>query len=205
MDDDLTIQVHTYTRRDPETHEKRNVQIVCTRKLPLSAILRGFYQTAVINVITYNKAYALFPRNTYIKHKTYLLKEGNDYFGALLKKYRKRGWAARDILWPEEESSNKELSSAYRRIGDRYTWTIVFGDPIDIRTDNVPNFIEQSEFRIAKQKHKSHVARNYIIFAPMFFAHVLRHRYTYYASPGSFKEGHRDSFWLDFVGDRVDR
>ena len=178
---------------------------MCTRKLPLRAILCGFYQTAVINIITCNKAYAIFPHITYLKHKTYLLKEGDDHFGALLDKYRRKGWTTGDILWPEGNPLTKELSSAYRRIGDRYTWSIAFADMVDVRTDNTPDSIEQYNFRIATQTHAAHVAKNYVIFAPIFFAHVLKHRYTYYVSPSWNEETDNDSFWIDFVGQRVDR
>jgi hypothetical protein len=60
--------------------------------LPLQYILRGFYTSAVLNFITWNAAYAIFPRSTFLKHETFPLQPLNHHFGALHSKYSKRGW-----------------------------------------------------------------------------------------------------------------
>ena len=128
--------------------------------------------------------------------------EADDEIGELLAKYRRRGWSTSDVLWSEERESNPEIRMR-RRIGDRYSWKISFNNT-EIKSIGIPDTVfEQSEFRMLLHKHKTHVAQNYKILAPVFFSHVLRYQYicdTHYIGSGT-----RNRFWHDFVGPRVDR
>ena len=120
------IQVRTFTKRREDSTEAQ-IQLVCTGggnpKQPLYAILNGFYTTLVVNVISWNKAYAIYPKPSFIYHKTYLLTKISDYFGKLLMKYNKRGWKSQDLLWPEDEVSHSSMLDD-RRVGDRHTWSV---------------------------------------------------------------------------------
>lgn len=49
------------------------------------------YTTVVVNVISWNKAYALSPRLSFIHRETYMLKPLNDYIGRAVAKYGNRG------------------------------------------------------------------------------------------------------------------
>lgn len=49
-------------------------------------------------MITCNRAYSLFPQEIFFKRQMFLLKEMDDYFGRLLVRYEKHGWASSGLL-----------------------------------------------------------------------------------------------------------
>ena len=68
------------------------IQVIGTwNAMSLEWILRTFYTTALFNIITWNAAYAMFPRSTFLKHETFPTMPLNDYFGGLHSKWTKRG------------------------------------------------------------------------------------------------------------------
>jgi len=146
----------------------------------------------VVNIITWDKAYALFPLPTFIHRKTYVLKPLNDYFGALLLKYSQQGWNGLGTLWPEEVTYFHPFQ-AERSIGDKLTWTIAF-DTQGVRCPSIPDsVIEYSFFSIAESLNpdpSTRLTTHYDISAQEFSACTLRHPYTY---PGAT----RPNFWLD--------
>jgi hypothetical protein len=95
--------------------------------LPVQAILRGFYTTAVVNIITWNKAYAIFPDCTFLERKTYMLKPLDDFFGSQLVKYSNRGWTTLETQWVEDKKPWHSLQDRIqRRVGDSKTWVCKF-------------------------------------------------------------------------------
>ena len=114
-------QVETY-RRDGHDDEKGvkagEVQIISTKGSPLPSIL-DFYTTAVCNIITWNKAYALFPYETFIEHKTLLLKQTDSWTESLLLKYERRGWKVK--MW-DELTELEKWDNLKRSVGDQHTW-----------------------------------------------------------------------------------
>jgi len=66
------------------------IQLVAVGGTPLQTVLTGFYMTAIVNFITWNKAYSIFPRHTFLQHKGYLLQPLNEYLSILLRKYASR-------------------------------------------------------------------------------------------------------------------
>lgn len=73
---------------------QRKIQLMLC-EYPLRFILEEFYTTALVNIITWNAAYAIYPRATFLKHETFPLKPMDDYFGKLHAKYSQRGWRTR--------------------------------------------------------------------------------------------------------------
>jgi hypothetical protein len=72
---------------------RQKIQIVSTRLLPIRAILGGFYTTAVVNIISWNIAYSIFPDATFLEScKTYSLSWQPQAYADHLAKYEKRGW-----------------------------------------------------------------------------------------------------------------
>lgn len=90
------------------------IQIVQTKKQPLLDIISGFYTTLVVNVLSWNKAYALYPQPSFLYHSTYLLRGMSDCYGKLLAKYDERGWPSHDVLWPEDEASHGSMAIVSR-------------------------------------------------------------------------------------------
>jgi hypothetical protein len=68
----LIIKIVTYKRAEEDTE----IRIACTHDTPLSSILREFHTTALLNVMTWNLSYSLFPHITFLSpRETYPLQE----------------------------------------------------------------------------------------------------------------------------------
>ncbi|KPI41620.1 uncharacterized protein AB675_9044 [Cyphellophora attinorum] len=113
-------EVKSYRRLDSA---RSKVQIIATQYQPINAILTGFYMTAVLNIISWNKAYCIFPYETMVQRKTFMLKECNEYFEGLLFKYSRRGFVNEDIVPPGDHLPASSLQGI-RRIGDSRTLTV---------------------------------------------------------------------------------
>lgn len=173
--------------------ERRTVQVITTVDVPIEAILMGFYTTAALNFITSSAAFSIFPRSTFIHHKTYLLKPLNSYYGPLLQRYSACGWATQDILWEEDRSPSHEIRK-HRYTGDRHTWVIPFKNSPAFHPDRN---MSMNHFSISK--FINGLSAYYKITANVFGACVLFDRYTY---PGS---GVAMEFWVNVVAKRLDR
>ncbi|EPE34585.1 hypothetical protein GLAREA_10279 [Glarea lozoyensis ATCC 20868] len=108
---------------------KLKVQIMSTRTLALEAIVANYYTTAVVNFITWNAAYCLFPDLTFIKRTTYSLKNTEERYNHQIAKYRDRGWETLGVVEDEDQQFTKSLllhddEQGFRRIGDSRTWKI---------------------------------------------------------------------------------
>ncbi|KAJ8482370.1 hypothetical protein ONZ51_g5420 [Trametes cubensis] len=123
-----TRAVYTFVQKpaaDADTEGPRKVQIIVSRSSPLGAIL-DFHSTCVMNAITYNAAYALFPLPT-LEHCTSLIINGaNPSSHEALEKYTRRGWRTianssplLPFLDPHWFHFNK-----IRWVCDVHTWTI---------------------------------------------------------------------------------
>ncbi|KAJ3553855.1 hypothetical protein NPX13_g10776 [Xylaria arbuscula] len=71
------------------------VQLIVTCEQPVLAILGSYYTSCVVNFITWNKAYCIFPRATLLFDEMVTLTTHSDYNVPLYNKYSKRGWRLR--------------------------------------------------------------------------------------------------------------
>ncbi|RYP70459.1 hypothetical protein DL769_004948 [Monosporascus sp. CRB-8-3] len=135
---------------------ERKVQLVVTSGPPVQAILRGYYTTAVINFISWNKAYSVFPRATFLLHETVPLKSVRDSYGPRYVKLSKRGWRLRtEAVYSSGADNEQPLGylrrDGDRRIGDRDTWMIRLDGATQVETSAsfVPDSVlEYSGFRV---------------------------------------------------------
>lgn len=174
------------------------VQVIATPDIPIRAILEGFYTTVVVNVISWNKAYSVYPLTTFNQYRGYLLKELDEYTSSFVSKYTQRGWKIQELMWPEDRRINHPIQEL-RRIGDRYTWIIPL-DVSNVMWSRTPDFVlEHACFRIegTEKDYPSFITESEILYyrisASMFVSPALRYRYTYHAS------------WCYFLGERVTR
>ncbi|MCJ1392446.1 hypothetical protein MMC18_005313 [Xylographa bjoerkii] len=184
--------------RDQIDFRKPKITLHCSHDIPLQEILETTYTTSLMNIISWNKAYSIFPLPTHIQHKTYLLTNLDDHFGALLSEQSRRGWDVQDVLWQEEESPFHPVQFE-RFIGDELTWIIPF-DVDDMEQSKTPDqVLEYSQFGLDKVIHlvQHQEFYNYRISTIIFEACTMRYRYTH--------SGFNESFWNDFVSDRMDR
>jgi hypothetical protein len=170
------------------------IQVISTENLPVQAVLRGFYTSAIVNFLTWNKAYSLFPLPTFVYHKTYLFKGLDEYHAGLMGKYGRRGWLVQPTLWEEEKNSSCPLLGE-RRVGDRFSWKIAFNTN-GVRKSQVPN--EALEYCAFSLRESSDFfpepPEHYRVEADLFVSKVLKHQYTYSSSN-----------LMCFYGERTDR
>ncbi|RYP32147.1 hypothetical protein DL767_005383 [Monosporascus sp. MG133] len=177
---------------------ERKVQLVVTSGPPLQAILRGYYTTAVINFISWNKAYSIFPRATFLLHETVPLKPVSDFYGSSHVKWSKRGWRLRtEAVYTSGADNEQPLGylgrNGDRRIGDRDTWMIRLNGATQVEKSAsfVPDYVlEYSGFRVRGLNRQArdfnnmrdwHSVRGSLavsITAELQYSHSLRYRYT---------------------------
>jgi hypothetical protein len=180
-----TPKIDTLVKRNHSGDEIK-VQIIGTITIPLEAIITSYYTTAVVNFITWNAAYSIFPDLTFIKRKTYQLTELNSYFGKQVAKYGRRGWKTLETVWDDDREYTKSLPPsenmhAVRRIGDSKTWKINL-DTTGV-TPGAPSYtIEYSFFKTSLKerttgtRHKV-TKKFYQVDARIFKSCVLQHKY----------------------------
>ncbi|KAH7019802.1 hypothetical protein EDB80DRAFT_701551 [Ilyonectria destructans] len=159
-----TINYTNQSRPDVE------VRITRTPGPPLQHIMTSSSTTACVNFLSWNKAYSIFPRPTFIQRRLAPLRSLDDELNSTLKKLGRHGWSDRDVLWPGRHGGHEtQLSqiTGLRRVGDGSTLII----PLDTITGHhTPPFpdsaIEYSQFNIATfdpfDIHASRTGQNWL-------------------------------------------
>ncbi|CVK85081.1 uncharacterized protein FMAN_01997 [Fusarium mangiferae] len=146
-------EVDTIPRRSVYSRVSQpNIQVRVTRTtgLPIKTILTSSSTTAMVNFITWSKAYCVFPRQTLLKHEFYPLRPLDDDFGLELSDLSPHGWTNRDILWPDHVGEKKlQGFIPVRRVGDSSSLVIAL-DTNSVVTQAVPDYVtEFSQFEIS--------------------------------------------------------
>lgn len=169
--------------------------------MPVRAILTGFYSTTVVNCISWNKAYALFPLSTFVHHQGYMLTSYTDQHPRLLAKYSLRGFETKGVKWPEDERSNHPIRNL-RRISDRFSWIIECGTEHVERSKIPDHVLSSTEFSMRADKahdFDSRIIGHYGVTATVFKSHVLRYEYL----TASWITPDRADSWIAYFGERV--
>ncbi|KZV70733.1 hypothetical protein PENSPDRAFT_432296 [Peniophora sp. CONT] len=108
------------------TRGDKKIQLITSKKAPLDIILL-FHSTCVMNVITHQHAYALFPRATLEDRVTLAINTAGEgeRWDIARAKYAKRGWRVVDL--GNEDLAIKESTDFQcmnRWVGDSETWTV---------------------------------------------------------------------------------
>ncbi|KAJ7658697.1 hypothetical protein DFH06DRAFT_1327261 [Mycena polygramma] len=82
----------------------------------------AFHSTCVMNVLTYNRAYALYLRSTFIHKEALVIKTAGAGQEAGRKKYVDRGWKMTGL--PSLDDESEVGVRLVRWPGDRFTWTV---------------------------------------------------------------------------------
>ncbi len=154
---------------------------------PARSILHSIRTTAALNIISWNKAYSIFPLPTFIQRKCYSLQDCGQSDGKAIRKESRRGWNVQGVMWPEEQRHNHPIRER-RRVGDRYTWMIPF-DTRRVEWSKTPDYVlEHACFRINSRyvdysdngfyDYEEEDVRNYTITAETLESKVLKHTYT---------------------------
>ncbi|KAG8527294.1 uncharacterized protein KY384_008038 [Bacidia gigantensis] len=151
LDEDL-FEVRHFTT--PRTESE--IRVVGTPDHPLRTILDLSHSTVVVNFITWNKAYAIFPLPTFCQHRGYLLQQLDDWERPLVQEYSRRGWTIEEMMWPEDHCKNHPLRPQ-RRTGDQQSWIIPF-NAFNVKLSSTPDYhIDHGFFQI---KH-THIHQPY--------------------------------------------
>ncbi|KAH9948727.1 hypothetical protein B0H21DRAFT_844604 [Amylocystis lapponica] len=101
------------------------VQLVIASHTPMEVILY-FHSTCVMNVISYEKAYALYPRATFEERRSFICAK-DSLPQEIIEKYSTRGWEMMEWLKLPEAQRNKDNRTfrfGLRRVSDSQSWII---------------------------------------------------------------------------------
>ncbi|KAH0167768.1 hypothetical protein KCU86_g17818, partial [Aureobasidium melanogenum] len=122
------------------------IRFYLTRTSPLHSILTDCaFSTAHVNIITWNKAYCMFPNVTFVDRRMYFLHTPDEAMGQILSKYSAHGWRTSDWAdYDQARGCNKPgIRENLRRIGDSSTWIIPLS-LYKIRTPGRPDSVLES-------------------------------------------------------------
>ncbi|KAI4736606.1 hypothetical protein E4T50_12913 [Aureobasidium sp. EXF-12298] len=176
-----------------------------TRTLPLHSILTECaFSTAHVNIITWNKAYCMFPNVTFVDRRMYFLHNPDEAMGQILNKYSAHGWRTSDwVDYDQAKGCNKPgIQENFRRIGDSSTWTIPL-NLYKIRTPPCPDSVlESCTFQIfpdsgpQESRHAVTGLKTFGIGAQTFSCCMLKQLYTFHAP---------DISWIVFLREKLSR
>ncbi|KAJ6495908.1 hypothetical protein DFH09DRAFT_1002254 [Mycena vulgaris] len=95
----------------------RKVQLIVACSTPMEIIL-SFHATCVMNVLSHDHAYALYPEATFVYRDALVIVTAGAGQEAGRQKYVDRGWKMLDV------AESREFGGGPRWVGDRHTWTI---------------------------------------------------------------------------------
>ncbi|TFK82608.1 hypothetical protein K466DRAFT_500003, partial [Polyporus arcularius HHB13444] len=111
---------------DAQNESKLKVQLIVARKTPMEVVL-GFHSTCVMNVISFEKAYCLFPRAT-LEERVSLLSSSSagrsNRRRQSVAKYATRGFAIIERIPSTDLRSPSLFALGWRWIDDSSSWVI---------------------------------------------------------------------------------
>ncbi|PPR07586.1 hypothetical protein CVT24_006949 [Panaeolus cyanescens] len=135
----LGLDVRSYHRRDAK------IQLVLTPSSPVEVILQ-FHSTIVMNFITCNHAYSLFPRATFDERRALINRYPSGVDQQCIDKYIDRGWSMEDTANQADFAFRNALfAEGPRYIGDKKTWKLPLPNPIH---DRHADLIEGNSWQI---------------------------------------------------------
>ncbi|RDB17032.1 hypothetical protein Hypma_002028 [Hypsizygus marmoreus] len=100
-------------------------------------VIVNFYSTCVMNFITYNNAYSLFPYATFMQHRSLARPMTAPVELATKQKYEGRGWKYEDLDDEDAVRSVPDLGDCCRQVGDEQTWTIALEPALSFCGDDI--------------------------------------------------------------------
>ncbi|KAF8333776.1 hypothetical protein F5887DRAFT_921751 [Amanita rubescens] len=126
---------------------KKVIQLMATKALPIRAIL-DYHSTCVMNMITHDCAYSLYPVSTFIQRETVVCGPMNKKALTALEKYKRRGWTAVHAIRTENfQCAADELKMRRRRLGDDRCWMMKHkGEEKDNSGNNITWLIRLTKY-----------------------------------------------------------
>ncbi|KAH7356851.1 hypothetical protein BKA65DRAFT_474646 [Rhexocercosporidium sp. MPI-PUGE-AT-0058] len=179
-----------YVRAETETTPEAKICIMFTRGDPVEHILKYNRATQVMNFITWNKAYSLFPDITFLKPREQHRLQNRDYLSAkFLDRYEQRGWKVANTIRPSERFPPSIYPT--RRIGDARCWTVALNTD-GVEAAEIPDFVlELGQFDLKLEFGYIKVSA-YLIDYPSF-------KYQYIVG----LEAYDKNFWVHYVSEKM--
>jgi hypothetical protein len=171
---------------------------MATLNPPIVEIINTAITTAGVAIISWNKAYSIFPIPTVALHKFYPLKPLNDDFGSVLRLRAKRGWTTRDMLWPDLTTKGIPRKEC-RQIADSSSLVIELGNVSGVNC--TPDFVlDGAVFSVVLETGEQSGNRMPLsISAEPFRSTALRYTHTNGATGTAYKR------WKKFLDERLER
>ncbi|KIM38281.1 hypothetical protein M413DRAFT_448016 [Hebeloma cylindrosporum] len=112
----------------------RRIQLILSQSdRPPIEMLLNFHSTCVMNLITHDKAYSLYPRPTFEERRSLVLHSNTAERERALKKYEDRGWTIiKKITKEETQNRRSSFHAGLRYLGDRKCWTLPLSPKLDM-------------------------------------------------------------------------
>jgi hypothetical protein len=150
---------------------------------PVLELLSRPFNSASLNLISSDRAYALLPKQTFLDKIIYCEPRGiRDVRDEIAEGFKPVGWV-------DETSQGSLICSAVRRIGDKHTWTIDLDTTGFSKTSGRPRAVlESTTFKITRSygAHRSRYEHKFFFsMAPCYIikAPILAHTYTLWQAP----------------------
>lgn len=132
----------------PNHHHK--IQLITSSASPLELVLH-FHSSCVMNFITHNKAYSVFPRATFQDRQSLIFARNQKLDLNAREKYENRGWRfIKDIAAEERQKPFSPFVQGSRYPGDAKCWTI----DLHPNLNNSPNFLETNSWNLEYDSDK---------------------------------------------------
>ncbi|KAI5897198.1 uncharacterized protein SCHCODRAFT_01177179 [Schizophyllum commune H4-8] len=131
---DSTKSSSDYTEVETFTFMRGSAKIqLMMCRLGVAETILQFHSTVVMNMITHDTAYSLYPRATFVDKRTLKTCKGDtrECEAVALAKYEQRGWEVVDKMSPIDAlSHNTEFGKGFRYVGDEMTRIIKLNNPV---------------------------------------------------------------------------
>jgi hypothetical protein len=151
---------------------------------PIQSILNApTFNSAALNLISSNRAYALYPQQTFFDKVFYY----GPQFWENVDETTDEGLTP--IRWVDEASQGDPLRDVLRRIGDKFTWTIELDTTAFNQTDARPrSVLESTTFKLSKHYRDRWSRTTRLFLYQMADSHIIKdaiivHTYTMWRAP----------------------
>ncbi|KAF8961523.1 hypothetical protein BDZ97DRAFT_1733677 [Flammula alnicola] len=135
--------VYNFHKYNPD----RKIQLITSYHSPLEVVL-NFHSTCVMNIITHEKAYSLYPKATFEQRRSLIISTEGSNQETARKKYATRGWSMVEQLTHEEyRHSGSAFAQGGRYVGDSKCWTL----PILPKLDLPEGYMETNTWELVHQ------------------------------------------------------
>ncbi|KAF8630563.1 hypothetical protein AX17_005375 [Amanita inopinata Kibby_2008] len=125
----------------------RKIQLISATYPPLEIIL-NYHSTCVMNVITHEAAYALYPYTTFHQRRSLVCETDGTKQDKARQKYKDRGWSLVSFVKPRERKDQRsDFCAGMRWMGDHRCWKVTLTPVQDpLMKSPMPDYISSNSW-----------------------------------------------------------